>query len=104
MPQTAIMKAIEISEAGGPEVLVPVERARPVPSAEQILIEVHYAGVNRPDALQRAGSYAPPAGASDLPGLEASGIVVAVGVGVSKWKMGMRFVPCCQAAAMPNMP
>lgn len=88
MPQTATMKAIEISEAGGPEVLVPVERARPVPSAEQILIEVHYAGVNRPDALQRAGSYAPPAGASDLPGLEASGIVVAVGVGVSKWKIG----------------
>lgn len=88
MPQTAPMKAIEISEAGGPEVLVPVERARPVPSAEQILIEVHYAGVNRPDALQRAGSYAPPAGASDLPGLEASGIVVAVGAGVSKWKIG----------------
>ena len=88
MPQTATMKAIEISEAGGPEVLVPVERARPVPSAEQILIEVHYAGVNRPDALQRAGSYAPPAGASDLPGLEASGIVVAVGAGVSKWKIG----------------
>ena len=88
MPQTAPMKAIAISEVGGPEVLVPVERARPVPSAEQILIEVHYAGVNRPDALQRAGIYAPPAGASDLPGLEASGIVVAVGAGVSKWKIG----------------
>lgn len=88
MPQTAVMNAIEISEAGGPEVLVPVERARPVPSAEQILIEVHFAGVNRPDALQRAGSYAPPAGASDLPGLEASGIIVAVGADVSKWKIG----------------
>ena len=65
------MKAIEISKPGGPEVLVACDRPKPVPGNGQILIKVAYAGVNRPDALQRAGSYAPPKGASDLPGLEA---------------------------------
>ena len=88
MPQTQNMQAVEISTPGGPEVLKIVQRARPEPSAEQILIKVQFAGVNRPDALQRAGNYAPPAGASDLPGLEASGVVEAVGAGVSKWKVG----------------
>jgi len=88
MPQTQKMQAVEISTPGGPEVLKIVQRARPEPSAEQILIKVQFAGVNRPDALQRAGNYAPPAGASDLPGLEASGVVEAVGAGVSKWKVG----------------
>lgn len=82
------MRAIEISRPGGPEVLVPVSRPVPVPGAGQIVIRVAYAGVNRPDALQRAGAYAPPPGASDLPGLEASGHVVAVGPGVSRWKEG----------------
>ena len=62
--------------------------AVPVPKAGQILIEVAYAGVNRPDALQRAGAYAPPPSASPLPGLEASGRVVALGRGVSEWKVG----------------
>ncbi len=56
--------------------------------AGQILIAVDHAGVNRPDALQRAGSYAPPPGASDLPGLEASGVVAKVGPGVTRWKEG----------------
>jgi NADPH2:quinone reductase len=56
--------------------------------AEQILIAVDHAGVNRPDALQRAGSYAPPPGASDLPGLEAAGVVAKVGPGVTRWKEG----------------
>lgn len=82
------MRAIEISGAGGPDVLREV--ARPVPQAGhgQVLIKVAYAGVNRPDALQRAGSYAPPKGASDLPGLECSGEVVGVGAGVSDWSVG----------------
>ncbi|EAQ03684.1 alcohol dehydrogenase, zinc-containing [Pseudooceanicola batsensis HTCC2597] len=77
------MRAIEISEPGGPEVLKPVRRPRPEPQAGQVVIRVAYAGVNRPDALQRAGNYAPPPDASDLPGLEASGEVVAIGAGVS---------------------
>jgi len=86
MPDT--MRAIEITQPGGPEVLKPATRPVPAPVAGQILIAVDHAGVNRPDALQRAGNYAPPPGASDLPGLEASGIVAAVGPGVHKWKVG----------------
>lgn len=82
------MKAVEITQPGGPEVLVLTNRPVPVPGYGDILIKVAYAGVNRPDALQRAGSYAPPPTASDLPGLEASGEIVAVGPGVSDWKIG----------------
>lgn len=82
------MRAIEISEPGGPEVLRLCERPVPVPAAHEILIRIAHAGVNRPDALQRAGSYAPPAAASDLPGLEASGTVAAVGAAVSRWREG----------------
>lgn len=86
MPE--MMRAVEITKPGGPDVLQLVERPVPSPGAEQILIAVDHAGVNRPDALQRAGSYAPPPGASDLPGLEASGVVSAVGPGVTRWKVG----------------
>ncbi|MEZ5766325.1 MAG: NAD(P)H-quinone oxidoreductase [Paracoccaceae bacterium] len=82
------MRVVEISQPGGPEVLRLAERDVPVPGAGEILIEVAYAGVNRPDALQRAGAYAPPKGASDLPGLEAAGKVAAVGPGVSDWAVG----------------
>lgn len=82
------MRVVEITGPGGPEVLVPATRKVPQPGAGEILIRVRAAGVNRPDLLQRAGSYAPPAGASDLPGLEAAGEVAAVGVGVSRWKVG----------------
>ncbi|MBV1865891.1 MAG: NAD(P)H-quinone oxidoreductase [Rhodobacteraceae bacterium] len=82
------MQAIEISTPGGPEVLKPVERPVPTPSHGQILIKVAAAGVNRPDALQRAGKYAPPPEASDLPGLECSGTVVAIGTGVTRWAIG----------------
>lgn len=82
------MRAIEITEPGGPEVLKPTMRPVPQPAAGQVVIKVAYAGVNRPDALQRAGSYAPPAGASDLPGLEASGEVVALGSGVDGLSVG----------------
>ncbi|MCT4558399.1 MAG: NAD(P)H-quinone oxidoreductase [Pelagimonas sp.] len=77
------MRAMEITEPGGPEVLQLCERPMPQAGHGEVVIKVAYAGVNRPDALQRAGSYAPPKGASDLPGLEASGEVVAVGEGVT---------------------
>jgi NADPH2:quinone reductase len=83
-----MMRAIEIAKPGGPEVLTPVERPIPVPGHGQVRIRVAYAGVNRPDALQRAGMYAPPPTASDLPGLEASGVVDAVGEGVSGLQAG----------------
>ncbi len=82
------MRAVEISVPGGPEVLTPCTRPRPEPGHGQVVIRVAYAGVNRPDALQRAGNYAPPPDASDLPGLEASGEVVAVGPGVDWPRVG----------------
>jgi NADPH2:quinone reductase len=82
------MLAIEIAGPGGPEVLRPCTRAVPEPAHGQVVIRVAYAGVNRPDALQRAGSYAPPPGASDLPGLEVSGHVAALGPGVVGLSVG----------------
>ena len=82
------MRAIEISQAGGPEVLSLCERPVPTPTHGQVVLKLAYAGVNRPDALQRAGLYNPPKGASDLPGLEASGTVAAVGSGVTDLKIG----------------
>ena len=86
LPDT--MRAIEITAPGGPEVLRPTVRPVPRPAAGQILIAVDHAGVNRPDALQRAGAYDPPPGASDLPGLEAAGQVAAIGPGVTGWSIG----------------
>jgi putative PIG3 family NAD(P)H quinone oxidoreductase len=77
------MIAIEIREPGEPDVLVPVERPKPVPAAGEVLIRVAAAGVNRPDVFQRRGRYAPPPGASDIPGLEVSGTIEALGPGVS---------------------
>ncbi|MEO1638457.1 MAG: NAD(P)H-quinone oxidoreductase [Pseudomonadota bacterium] len=82
------MKAIEITKPGGPEVLALTDRPLPEPAHDQVVIKVAYAGVNRPDALQRAGLYNPPRGASDLPGLEAAGEVVSVGAGVSSIAVG----------------
>jgi putative NAD(P)H quinone oxidoreductase, PIG3 family len=79
---------MEITKPGGPEVLQPATRPVPLPAHGQVVIKVAYAGVNRPDALQRAGMYAPPPTASDLPGLEASGEVVALGEGVSGIDLG----------------
>ena len=76
------MRVVEISEAGGPSVLRPTNREIPLPRYGEVLIEIAFAGVNRPDALQRAGLYNPPPTASDLPGLEASGTVVKIGKGV----------------------
>src|SRR3979411_358934 len=86
----AQMTVIGISKPGGPEVLVPETRPVPTPGPEEILIKVHAAGVNRPDVAQRSGSYPPPPGASDLPGLEVSGEVVALGAGATKHKLGDR--------------
>lgn len=85
---TQMMRAIEITKPGGPEVLQMAERPVPEPGHGQVVIKVAYAGVNRPDALQRAGLYAPPPTASDLPGLEAAGEVVALGSGVSGVAIG----------------
>jgi putative PIG3 family NAD(P)H quinone oxidoreductase len=84
----ASMTAIEIREPGGPEVLRPTSRPMPLPGAGEVLIEVKAAGVNRPDVLQRKGEYPPPAGASDLPGLEVAGRVATVGLGVHHLKVG----------------
>jgi NADPH:quinone reductase len=78
-PVPDIMTAIEIRAPGDPEVLVPVERPVPMPGPGEVLIRVAAAGVNRPDVLQRRGFYAPPPGASDLPGLEIAGTVAAAG-------------------------
>ena len=82
------MRCVEIAEPGGAEVLRPVERPDPVPAAGELLIDVAAAGVNRPDVLQRQGAYPPPAGASDIPGLEVAGHVAAVGADVTGWKAG----------------
>ena len=82
------MMAIAISEPGGPMVLKPEKRDLPVPGEGEILIRVKAAGVNRPDVAQRTGAYPPPPGASDLPGLEAAGEVVALGDGVTRWQLG----------------
>lgn len=79
VPET--MTAVVIAEPGGPEVLVPREIPVPQPAAGEWLVRVAYAGVNRPDVLQRMGRYPPPPGASPLPGLEISGTVVACGPG-----------------------
>lgn len=84
----AQMTVVAISKPGGPEVLVPETRPVPAPGQGEILIKVHAAGVNRPDVAQRSGSYPPPPGASDLPGLEISGEVVALGAGASRHKLG----------------
>lgn len=85
---TDTMRAVEISQPGGPEVLTPCIRPKPKAAHGQVVIRLVYAGVNRPDALQRAGNYAPPPGASDLPGLEGAGEVVETGPGVSWPRVG----------------
>lgn len=82
------MTAVEITEFGPPDGLRPCRRDTPVPEAGEVLIEVAYAGVNRPDVIQRQGFYPPPPGASDLPGLEVAGTVVAVAGDVTDWRVG----------------
>jgi putative PIG3 family NAD(P)H quinone oxidoreductase len=82
------MTVIEIAESGGPEVLALAKRPVPLAGPGQVLIEVASAGVNGPDIMQRQGRYAPPPGASDLPGLEVAGVIAALGDGVSRWAIG----------------
>jgi putative PIG3 family NAD(P)H quinone oxidoreductase len=82
------MTAISIAEPGGPEALQPAQMAVPQPGADEVLIRVAAAGVNRPDVMQRQGMYPPPKGASPIPGLEIAGEVVAAGPQVSRYKLG----------------
>ncbi len=89
------MRVIEISTPGGPEVLRSTQRPRPLPRADEILIEVHAAGINRPDLAQRAGAYPPPPGASDLPGLEVAGRIAALGAAVQGWRVGDALCALC---------
>ena len=86
LPET--MTAVAITEPGGPEKLALTRRPLPQPASGELLIQVAAAGVNRPDCLQRQGSYPPPPGASDLPGLEVAGTVAALGPGVTGWQIG----------------
>lgn len=88
MPLPAIMKVVEISAPGAPDVLKPAERPLPQPKEGEVLVKVAAAGVNGPDLMQRKGLYPAPPGASDLPGLEISGEIVAIGAGVARWKEG----------------
>ncbi|MHB1589219.1 MAG: alcohol dehydrogenase catalytic domain-containing protein, partial [Metallibacterium scheffleri] len=95
MSAALMMRVIEISMPGGPEVLQVAQRPRPLPCAAEILIEVHAAGVNRPDLAQRAGVYPPPPGASDLPGLEVAGRIAALGADVGGWRVGDAVCALC---------
>ena len=84
------MTAIEISQPGPPDVLRATTRPVPQPAPGEVLVRVEAAGVNRPDVLQRLGQYPPPAGASDIPGLEIAGLIVAIHPGVIRWRVGDR--------------
>jgi NADPH2:quinone reductase len=84
------MTVIGIKAPGGPEMLVPEQRAVPTPAAGEILVKVAAAGVNRPDVMQRKGLYPPPPGAPDIPGLEIAGEIVSLGADVERWKAGDR--------------
>jgi putative PIG3 family NAD(P)H quinone oxidoreductase len=84
----AQMTVIAIRAPGGVDVLVPEQRPLPRPGEREVLVKVAAAGVNRPDVMQRQGLYPPPAGATDIPGLEIAGEVVALGAGATRWKLG----------------
>ncbi|MGH6767671.1 MAG: NAD(P)H-quinone oxidoreductase [Xanthobacteraceae bacterium] len=88
MTLPAEMTVIAIRGAGGPDVLVPEQRPVPQPGEGEVLVKVAAAGVNRPDVMQRQGNYPPPKGATDIPGLEIAGEVVALGPNVARWKIG----------------
>lgn len=89
---SAEMTVIEITQPGGPEVLKATRRATPTPGPREVLIKVHAAGVNGPDLLQRKGLYDPPPGASDIPGLEISGVVVELGNEVTRFAVGEQVI------------
>jgi NADPH2:quinone reductase len=110
------MTAIVIRSPGGPDVLVPEERPVPAPGEHEVLVKVAAAGVNRPDVMQRKGLYPPPPGATDIPGLELAGEVVALGAKVERWKPGdkvmglvvgggyAQFCPVHESHALPIPP
>lgn len=107
------MRAIQITTPGGPEVLQATQLPTPLPVAGEVLIRVAAAGVNRPDVMQRMGLYPPPPGASELPGLEVAGTIVAVGAGVKNWRVSDRvcalvtgggYAEYCPAAAPLCLP
>jgi NADPH2:quinone reductase len=112
----ARMTAIVIRSPGGPDVLVPQERPVPVPGPHEVLVKIAAAGVNRPDVMQRKGLYPPPPGATDIPGLELAGEVVALGAQVTRWKAGdkvmglvvgggyAQFCPVHESHALPIPP
>jgi NADPH:quinone reductase-like Zn-dependent oxidoreductase len=97
------MTCIAIHEPGGPEVLVPEQQPLPSPAEGEILVKVIAAGVNRPDLLQRKGQYPPPKGATEIPGSEIAGEVVAIGRNVNRWKEGYKVMGSSLAAAMPSI-
>lgn len=108
-----MMRAVEITKPGGPEVLAITDRPVPSPAAGEILIEIHAAGINRPDVFQRMGRYDPPPGASDIPGLEVAGIVTALGPEVTGLTVGDRvcalvagggYAEFCTAPAVQCLP
>src|SRR5437016_5406242 len=84
----ARMTVIAIRAPGGPEMLVPEQRPLPKLGDGEVLVKVAAAGVNRPDVMQRKGLYPPPPGATDIPGLEMAGEVVALGAKATRWKLG----------------
>src|SRR5579872_7602662 len=86
----ALMMAIEIRQPGPPDALQPAHVPVPVPGQGEVLIRIAAAGVNRPDVMQRKGLYPPPPGATDIPGLEIAGEVVALGPKVERWRPGDR--------------
>lgn len=112
LPQT--MQAIAITQAGGPEVLALETHPLPNIADDEVLIAVKYAGVNRPDVLQRLGAYPPPKDASPLPGLEVSGTIAAIGANVTRWQIGdeaialtpgggyAEYVRCDEGAVLPK--
>ncbi|MHA7871902.1 MAG: NAD(P)H-quinone oxidoreductase [Hyphococcus sp.] len=85
-----VMRAVEITAPGGPEMLALTERATPRPAGNEVLLRIAAAGVNRPEVLQRLGLYPPPPGATDIPGLEAAGEIAALGPDVEGWRVGDR--------------
>jgi NADPH2:quinone reductase len=107
------MAAVEITVPGAPDVLQATHRPIPTAAPGAVVIKLAYAGVNRPDAFQRAGLYNPPEGASDLPGLEGAGVISEVGAGVTQWSVGdevcallpgggyAQYVATCAAHCLP---
>ena len=98
------MRAVEITKPGGPDVLQPADRPQPKPGADEVLVKVAAAGVNRPDVLQRMGNYPVPPGASDIPGLEIAGEVVGTGEKICALVAGGGYAEYCvvpKAQALP---